>query len=44
MRSKIFTFSREPVIWTDEQVFWLQFPRNKYALEIAYLTMKVTLQ
>ena len=34
--------SRESVTWTDEQVFWLQFPRNKYALEIAYHTMKVT--
>ena len=44
LRAKIFTLSRESVIWTDEQVFWLQFPRNKYALGIAYLTMKVTLQ
>jgi hypothetical protein len=34
--------SRESVTWTFEQVFWLQFPRNKYASEIAYHTMKVT--
>ena len=42
MRAKIFTLSRESVTWTDEQVFWLQFPKNKYVLEITYLTMKVT--
>ena len=42
LRAKIFTLSRETVTWTDEQVFWLQFPKSKYALEIAYLTIKVT--
>ena len=42
LRAKIFTLSRESVTWSDEQVFWLQFPRNKYELEIAYLSMKVT--
>ena len=42
LRAKIFTLSRESVTWSDEQVLWLQFPRDKYALEIAYLTMKVT--
>ena len=42
LRAKIFTLSRETVTWTDEQVFWLRFPKSKYALEIAYLTIKVT--
>jgi len=42
LRLKVFTLSRESVTWTDEQIFWLQFPRNKYSLEITYLIMKVT--